>query len=153
MKLIRINSPGDGDWVMMRVGGVFNDKTDHVVAMARDERVCGGVVFTGYLGGAITLHMAGDETNWATPDFLWMVYHYGFIQLGCRKLLGLVASNNTRAISIDLRMGFEIEARVRNIFPDGADLLILSMTRDQAKWLKWKPRNIRSNKAAWEHQA
>ena len=150
---IRINHPGDGEWVMLRVGGVFNDKTDHVVAMHREGRTCGGVVFTGYMGGAITLHMAGDESNWATRDFLWMVYHYGFVQLGCRKLLGLVASDNARAISIDLRMGFQIEARIKDIFPNGADLLILSITKGQAKWLRWKPRYYRSNLEPQEHQS
>jgi hypothetical protein len=141
---ILINHPGDGEWIMLRVGGVFNAKTDHTVAVHRDGHVCGGVVYTGYLGAAITLHMAGNETNWATRDFLWMVYHYAFVQLGVRKVLGLVSADNHRALSIDTRMGFTVEARVREVFPDGSDLLILSMDRAHCKWLRVAPKHYSS---------
>jgi hypothetical protein len=146
---IKINHPGDGDWIMLRVGGVFNDKTDHSIAvhrpMGNDMRVCGGVVYTGYLGASIMLHMAGNETNWATPDFLWMVYDYAFNQLGVRKLIGLVPADNVRALSIDLRMGFRIEAKLAEMMPGGEDLLILSMVKSECKWLRIKPRYYSRN--------
>lgn len=142
---VLINAPGDGDWIMLRVGGVFNHVTDHVVAVHRDGRCVGGVVFTGYLGSAITLHMAGSEDNWATRDFLWMVFHYAFVQLGCRKVMGLVSSTNSRAISVDIRLGFKIAAVLPDMFPDGSDLLILVMERAECKWLRLTPRYYRSN--------
>ena len=142
---VKVNHPGDGDWVMLRVGGVFNCMTDHVVAMHRDGRCAGGVVFTGYLGSAITLHMAGSEDNWATRDFLWMVFHYAFVQLGCRKVIGLVAADNTRALSVDTRLGFHEAARIPDVFPDGADLIVLVMERQACKWLALVPRYYRSN--------
>jgi hypothetical protein len=145
MSQIRINHPGDGAWVMTRVGGLFNDKTDHVIAVVRDERTQGGVVYTGYLGAAIILHMAGNETNWATRDFLWMVYDYAFNQLGVRKLLGIVSANNLRALQIDLRMGFKVEAKLAEVFPDGSDALIVSMVKRDCKWLRIRPRHYRSN--------
>lgn len=144
---IHINHPGDGDWIMLRVGGVFNEKTDHTVAVHRDGRTVGGVVFTGYLGASIMLHMAGVEDNWATRDFLWMVFHYAFVQLGCRKVLGLVSSSNARALSIDARLGFIPVARVDDVYPDGSDLVILGMDKSQCKWLRLKPRHYRSNTA------
>jgi len=141
---IRINDPVDGEWVAMRVGTVFNDKLDHCIGVHWHGRMKGGVVFSGYVGAAIMVHMAGDESNWATRDFLWMVFDYAFNQLGVRKLLGTVAATNTRALAIDLRMGFHIEARLRDVLPDGGDLLVLVMDRADAKWLRVKPRNYRS---------
>lgn len=134
-----VNCPGDGQWVMTRVGGVFNDKTDHVVSLHRGGKTCGGVVFTGYLQASIVMHMAGNETNWATREFLWAVFHYVFVQLGCRKAIGLVPSDNHRAISVDLRLGFRVETRITDATVNGADLLILTMTRDMCKWLRFKP--------------
>jgi hypothetical protein len=148
---IRINYPSDGTWVMLRVGGIFNDKIDHVIGVHDKEgKMRGGVVFTGYLGSAIMLHMAGDETNWAGRDFLWMVFDYAFNQLGVRKLIGLVATNNLRALSIDLRLGFLLEGRIERVFPDGSDLLLLTMTRPQCKWLDLKPLYYRSNQERQE---
>jgi hypothetical protein len=98
------------------------------------------VVFTGYLGASIMLHMAGNESNWATPDFLWMVFDYGFNQLGVRKLVGLVPADNARAISVDTRLGFKVEARVSEMMPNGAGLLVFTMVKEDCKWLKIKPR-------------
>lgn len=141
---IRINDPDAGAWVMMRVGSVYNDKLDHVISVHWRERIRGGVVFTCYIGAAIMVHMAGDETNWATRDFLWMVYDYAFNQLGVRKLFGVVAASNTRAIAINLRMGFHIEARLRDMLADGDDLLIMVIDRADAKWLRVKPRRYHS---------
>lgn len=145
MKEVLINHPGDGEWIMLRVGGLFNRATDHTVAVHRNGRVAGGVVFTGYLGSAITLHMAGSEDNWATRDFLWMVFHYAFVQLGVRKVLGLVSSANTRALSVDARLGFAVVARVPDIYPDGSDLMILAMDKSECKWLALTPKYYRSN--------
>jgi hypothetical protein len=143
-KVIRINHPGDGEWVMERVQGVFNDRTDHVIAVARDDTPVGGVVFTYFLGGAITMHMAGTGANWGTKDFLWMVYDYAFVQLGVRKVIGLVAADNHLALKIDLKMGFVVETVITEMTADGQDLLVLSMRRDQCRWLTLKPIHYRS---------
>jgi hypothetical protein len=143
-KYIRINHPGDGEWVMSRVGGVFNEKTDHVIAVAREDVPLGGVVFTGYLIGSITMHMAGTGNNWGTRDFLWMVYNYAFEQLGVRKVIGLVAADNHLAIAIDLKMGFTIETAISDMTADGGDLLVLSMRKQDCRWLKLRPKHYRS---------
>lgn len=136
---IRINHAGDGDWIMLRVGGVFNDRTDHSVAVHKDGKVQGGVVYTGFLGASIMVHMAGNETNWAGRDFLWMVFDYAFNQLGVRKLVGLVPASNLRAIKIDLRLGFFLETKLSEMMVDGSDLLIFTMYKWECKWLRLRP--------------
>jgi RimJ/RimL family protein N-acetyltransferase len=145
---ILINHPGDGDWIMRHVGGVFNEKTDHSVAAhtPADGRIQGGVVFTGYLGASIMLHMAGNETAWASRDFLWMVFDYAFVQLGCRKLVGLVPAFNTRAVSIEVRLGFHVETRLKEMLTDPTEeLLIFTMMREDCKWLRIVPKYYRRN--------
>jgi L-amino acid N-acyltransferase YncA len=147
---ILINHVDDGVWVMQRVGGVFNHITDQCIALHRDGHIRGGVVYTGFLGASIMLHMAGSEDNWATRDFLWMVFDYAFNQLGVRKLIGLVASRNTRAISVDLRLGFRLEGRLTEMLPDSdEDLLILTMLKRDCKWLNLVPKHYRSNQIKW----
>ena len=146
-RVIRINHEGDGDWVMERVGGLFNDKTDHSIGLHRDGRIVGGMVYTGYLGASIMMHVAGSEDNWVTRDFLWMIFDYPFNQLGLRVVLGPVASTNTRALSIDTRLGFVPVARIPEVYPDGADLIILQMKKADCRWLAMKPRYYRRNNA------
>jgi len=147
MREIRFNFPGDGDWVMRRCYGVFNDKTDEVIAVHRDGEIAGGVVYNLFLRTAIMLHMAGSEDNWAPRDFLWMVYDYPFNVKKVRWLLGLVDSTNTRAIEIDMRMGFAEVARLPRILEGGSDLIVLGMERHQCWALNnitpklWRPIN------------
>jgi hypothetical protein len=129
MKGIRFNYRGDGDWVMARCQGVFNERLDQVIAVHRDGVIAGGVVFSTFLKTAISLHMAGSEDNWATRDFLWMIYDYAFNVLGVKWCLGLVESTNTRALDIDRRMGFRELARLPRLLEGDADLVILGMER------------------------
>lgn len=145
MKGIRFNYPGDGDWIMRRAGmGVFNDKLDQVIAVHRDGVIAGGVVYNLFLKTAITLHMAGSEDNWATRDFLWMVYDYAFNVLGVSWCMGLVESTNERALRIDKRMGFRELARLP-VLDGGVELVILGMQRHECWALNtitprhWKP--------------
>jgi hypothetical protein len=142
---IRINHPGDGDWVMGRIEGVFNEKTDHVVAMHRDGKTVGGVVFTGYLGSSLMMHSAGSKDNWVTRDFLWMIFHYAFAQLNCRKAMGLVKSTNHVALRVNKHLGWTVAAVIDDVYPDGSDLVIMEMTRDQCRYLNLRPRHYRSN--------
>jgi L-amino acid N-acyltransferase YncA len=147
---IMINHPGDGVAIMARVGGLYNETTDHCISLHRDGILQGGVVYTGFLHASIILHMAGNETNWATRDFLWMVFDYAFNQLGCRKLVGLVPAYNSRAIKVDIKLGFRLEGRLTETLADPEeDLLILTMTRDRCKWLKVVPKHYRSNQMNW----
>lgn len=147
MKTILINHPGDGDWVMGRNGGVFCDKRDNVIALHRDGKIAGGVAYTGFTGGAVFMHMAGSEDNWATPDFLWMVYDYAFNQLGLPMVLGPVAASNKRALAIDKRMGFKFFAILPGVLWGREDLVILKMDREDYRGSKFlqrlKPRHYR----------
>ena len=129
MKEIRLNHPGDGEWVMARVGGMFNEKTDHCVSLHRDGEIAGGLVYTSYFGNSIMMHVAGSEDNWPTRDFIWMIFDYPFNQLGVDMQLGPVASTNTRALSVDTRLGFVPVARIADVYAPGVDLIILQMKK------------------------
>jgi RimJ/RimL family protein N-acetyltransferase len=65
------------------------------------------------------------------------VFEYPFYQLGVKKVLGFVNSENLKALSFDLRLGFEVEAIVNDVYERG-DLYILSMTREKCRWLRGK---------------
>jgi RimJ/RimL family protein N-acetyltransferase len=71
---------------------------------------------------------------------LWISFSYPFEQLRVSKLIAQVPSRNRKALDFDLKLGFKQEAIVADIYPDGEDLLILSMRREDCRWLKLKPR-------------
>jgi hypothetical protein len=144
MSKILINNPGDGEWVMEHCFGTFYPLNDHVIANHSDDgRIKGGFVFCSFMGAAAQIHMAGVGPGWCTRDLLWMAFHYAFVQLGLRKLVGLVASNNSVALEQDLRGGWTLEAIVKDVYVDGADMLVLTMTKAECRWLRIKPSGYR----------
>lgn len=96
----------------------------------------GGVIFEKYTGprGSVQLHVAGTG-QWATPNFLWHVFNYCFAQLQVTKALGIVDSVNIAALRFDRHIGFVEEATITGAGRNGSDLIILSMTRAQCRWL------------------
>ena len=129
---------------MDQVEGVFTPGWDHSLMSVRDGRRLGGFALCHYLGASMTVHMAGDDPRWCSRDLLWMVMHYAFVQLGCRKLVAPVRSTNHPALAQDLRAGFRVEATIRDAYPD-AHMLLLTMTKDTCPWLRLRPSGYISN--------
>jgi hypothetical protein len=122
----------------------FNPECDPVISSVTSEgNLLGGVIYDGYTGSCIFIHQAGFDKHWMTRDMLWAAFDYPFNQLGCTKLCGTIPSTNAPLLAINLKLGFVVEHALQDGYPDGP-MLLLSMTRDQCRWLKLKPRNIRA---------
>jgi hypothetical protein len=78
------------------------------------------------------MHIACDGS--LTREFIWFCFYYAFEQLNVKKVLGLVESTHHKALELDKRLGFVHEHTIK----DGGrenDLIILSMTKAQCRWL------------------
>ncbi len=100
----------------------------------RDGSVLGGVIFEGYNRASIQIHVAGFAPNWLNRLFLSIVFDYSFNQLNVKKIIGIVKESNQHALRFDLKLGFVQEARIEDMFEDGA-ALIISMRREQCRFL------------------
>lgn len=81
------------------------------------------------------MHVAAEPgVNWISRRFLHLVFSYPFVQLKCKKVLGVVGSGNTAAQRLDEHLGFELEATLTDAHPDGA-LLVYSMRKEDCRWL------------------
>ena len=145
---IRIDEPGAGEWVMNLSGGSFNPNGDHSFCSFKDNEIIGGFVCAGYFGASWTMHQAGIDPRWCSRELLWMVFDYVFNQTNCIKAVGLVRSDNHRALATNLRGGWILEAVLRDMFGPGIHMMVLTMTREQCRWLDYKPQHWKSNKAA-----
>jgi hypothetical protein len=147
MKQIRLNDPDDGAWIMICVDGAFDELRDRCIATHCDGVIQGGFAFQNYTGrdGSITVHMAGRNRRWCSRDLLWMCFDYAFNQLGVGKVIAPVNSIHVSALLQIMRAGYVHEASIENVFPGGAALLLLTMTRDQCRWLDRAPIHYRRN--------
>jgi RimJ/RimL family protein N-acetyltransferase len=95
-----------------------------------------GVLYEDWNGANIVCHIAG-EGNWATRDFLFVIFDYPFNQLKVKRITAPNDANNATSINLVTRMGFELECTLAQATPDG-DLHLFRMWRDDCKYIRGK---------------
>lgn len=125
----------------------FNPYADPVISNVDDKtgELLGGVTYDGFTGNCIFMHQAGFSKRWLTRDLLWCVFDYPFNQLGCVKVCGTIPSYREELLAFNERLGFRVETSIEDAYV-GGDMLILSMRREDCRWLAHKPQRLRSGK-------
>lgn len=126
-----------GPWVAQRTGGQWTAGRGTAIGKLDD---CGllvaGVLYEDWNGSNIMCHIAGDG-NWASRDFLRVIFDYPFNQVGAKRITAPVSSTNVKSINLVTRMGFELESTLAQATPDG-DLHLFRMWRDDCQYLRGK---------------
>lgn len=140
---IVFNNKEHGRIISRAIPRQFNVESDPVISNVREDgTLLGGVTFDGYTRSCIFMHQAGFDPHWMTRDLLWAAFDYPFNQLGVVKVCGTIPSSDERLVRLNHKIGFVEECRVKDGYP-GADMIVLSMTRDQCRWLQISPRSIK----------
>jgi RimJ/RimL family protein N-acetyltransferase len=134
--MIVTDSARVGPWVCQRTGGTWSPVDSVAVGLEKNGELVAGVTFDHFNGASLCMHVASDGSKrWLNREFLRFCFQYAFDQAKVKKVIGLVPSSNTQALRFDLHLGFSEEARIKDAHPEG-DLLILTMTRPQCRWIK-----------------
>ena len=90
-----------------------------------------GIVYHDYQAryGNIQLSMAADTPLWATPATIRALLHYPFAQLGVFMVWTMTPVENTRALSVNEKIGFRRKPIVPNVFGPKKHAQICQMTR------------------------
>jgi RimJ/RimL family protein N-acetyltransferase len=88
-------------------------------------------------GGSIQMHIAVDNPKYVTRQAICSCFEYPFYQLRVKKVLGIVNSENSTALTFDLKLGFRVETIIKDAYDMGS-MYILSMTQEQCRWLRGK---------------
>jgi len=95
----------------------------------------GGVVFTDYNFTSIQGHMAAvNGRKWMNKEVVFHVFNYVFNVCGCVHFIVQCPASNKKALALNAHFGFTVEARIEDVLPDGA-MLILGMYRSQCNFL------------------
>lgn len=112
----------------------FRPGYDRVISFTLGGKLLGGIIYNNYMVRSIHMHVLILDRRVVTRKNLFVCFHYPFDVLKCEKVFGVVPSTNQPALDFDLRCGFKETNRIEGAVPDG-DLVVLSMTRNQCKWL------------------
>lgn len=131
-----------GPWLAKLLGNTWYPGKGSIIGLWEDGvGPIAGCLYEACNGASVMGSLAGIGKKWMTREYLWFCYHYPFEQLGVNKIIGTVDSSNLAARKLDEHMGFVLEATLKQAAPNGGDLLIYTMTKDQCKWLKLRKPN------------
>lgn len=77
---------------------------------------------------------------WAHPQVLWHAFTYPFEQLKCRRVTGLTSVKRKEAVKTNDALGFVREGLLRNADPEGGDVILYGMLREECRWLNYQER-------------
>lgn len=137
--MIRINDVHSIQLIAHAAQIEFVPKLHHCIATYNvEDKLMGGVIFTGYLSGSVQIHVAGFRPHWLDKALLYLAFNYPFVQLGVKKLMALIPERNVASRNINLRFGFSVEYLTPDVFnyDDGVNgMYLTSMYRAHCKWL------------------
>lgn len=120
------------DWLQKKSDSYFDPTRSRFIGLESNGEIAAVTGFTDF--NAVSCHMHIGIEGRLTREYTRFCFWYPFEQLGVKKVFGLVAANNAKALRFDKHLGFQEEARIKEALPSG-DMIILSMTKEQCRFL------------------
>ena len=132
--MLTLNNPDTLKWVAAATEADPRIASAAIGWLRDDEHTC-GVFYENFTGSSITATIAVSPGAVMPKEFLRAIFAYPFEQLGCRKILALVAEDNHKSRTMLEKMGFTAEAVVMDYYPD-CDLIIYALPKQLCRFLE-----------------
>lgn len=123
-------------WVERMLFQKFGEEAKFI-GQEKDGNLVAVVAFTNFIENACAMHIASVGENWMSRDLLWACFDYPFIKLEKKVILATLEASNEEAVRLNRHLGFQIEAVIKDAHENG-DLMIMSMRKEDCKWLAIK---------------
>lgn len=127
-------------WASERIGMTFRNDA-YTIGLERDGNLVAVVVYDTFSAADCCMHIASDGTGaWMNKSLLVSAFSYPFIQLGLRRVTGMVPAKNTQALAFDEHLGFVREGYHPHALPND-DLVSLGMLKSTCRFIPQGERN------------
>jgi RimJ/RimL family protein N-acetyltransferase len=116
-----------GAWVAKQVDQTASWGDFYAMGAEVNGKLVSGVVFNNFNEVNATCHIAVSKPNKLFLELLDHAYGYAFGQCKLKRLTGLVASDNHKALKLDKHIGFIEEGVMRKAGKQGQDIITLVM--------------------------
>jgi len=112
------------------------------IGVERDGKLIAGVVYSNYIESPtgkpimVEISMAAIDSRWATRYTLRELFAYPFIQLRVERVQVTTPVESEGVLKINKKLGFIHEGIARKAHFLGGDVHVLSMLRNECKWLE-----------------
>lgn len=115
--------------------GVALSSDMKAIGLRRRGRIVAGVLFEGWVGSNVCMHIAIEPGAIVSPVWARYAFAYPFDEVGVRRITAEVAAGNIACRRLVERIGFRVEATLREAARDGEDLLLYRLLRGQCSLL------------------
>jgi len=123
-------------FVSSRVTGLKRIDGMAAIGLVKDGELVAGVIYEGFNGHNVWMHVgAVPGRSWLTRAYLSACFIYPFVQCGVGRVSGYVNASNLDARRFDEHLGFKEEARLKGAAPDGGDVIIYVMRKEDCRFL------------------
>lgn len=124
------------EWVGDRIG-IKEFGPHETMGLIVDGVIKVGLVWCDYKPDipSISMCLAIDDFRHITKGVMRSVFSYAFDELKVRRVTNTCSIENRKAIAINLRAGMVKEGILRKAYPDGSDMVIFGMLKDECKYL------------------
>ena len=107
-----------------------------MIAWIDEDRVRIVAALTGFLGKLAQIHIAfAPGWHYSPRTMLKAVFNYAFVDRKLELLVGIVNSNNQRALQFDRHLGFHELYRIPGMHDEGGDVVVLGMYAHECRYL------------------
>jgi RimJ/RimL family protein N-acetyltransferase len=129
-----------GPWVCREIGKLWHSGAGQALGwLKEDGTLAAGVTFVNFDGTNVWLDCAALQgSRWLDRRGLFAVFHYVFEQLGCVRCSVMIPENNDKSLKLVQQAGFEYEATLERAAPEGKNMLVYRMFKEDCRWLQRK---------------
>ena len=134
------NFDGPSDWGVVQKYMPLKrvDDTGGIVAVDKEtNETVGIVVMDSWTATSVQIHQIIINPMVLRHGFFEEVAEYVFNHAGRELMIGLVPSNNAKALQMNGKIGFETAAVIPDGVDTGVDIVIMTMRKEQCKF--WVP--------------
>ena len=124
-------------WVSKELGFTVGDDKSVGVAIADEEELIGGIVWTNYypMVPMIEINLATTTPKWCNTRILSEMFDYPFNQLKVGRVQATCEKKNKNIRRVLDGVGFTFEGVARKAFPGRKDAFIYSLLKHECRYI------------------
>jgi RimJ/RimL family protein N-acetyltransferase len=121
------------EWLSEAGNEVYPEET-MCIGQEKDGKLIAVVGYNNFTDNLCQIHVASTDVYWLNKKLIFAIFDYPFNKLGVKVIIAPIYKGNVKSLNLCRKLGFEKVADIPYAHKYG-DLIIMSMKRNQCKWL------------------
>ena len=135
MKFKPLTLRSEWQWFKDRTSVLHCEDTQGILAYNEQGIIQAAAIFDSFSPDGCNVHWAIENPMVMRHKFLQEIALHLFVTCGRKRIFGLVAATNEKALKFDKHVGMREIARIPHAMGEGIDYIVMTMTKAECRWL------------------